>query len=200
MLIRGFRAAEIPEIAAFIARGYDGDSFFHWCVDNDTDQTRIVTEYYQVYLKAEGCICNLAMDDDSAIIGATVWLPHDVDPAIYDEIDQVTEKYERQFRMVADLSHGNEPKNIPFYQLVGVVVDKHYQGQGIGTALMQYQLDKFDAAQVPTYLEASTKFMGAGLYGKFGYRPYGEIMNFENHAYLYPLFREVPHVQSETRL
>jgi GNAT superfamily N-acetyltransferase len=180
VLIRGFRAAEIPEIAEFIARGYDSDAFFHWCVDNDPDQTRIVTEYYQVYLRAEGCICNLAVDDDGAIIGATVWLPHDVDPAIYDEIYLVTEMYERQF------------SNMPFYQLVGVVVDKHNQGQGIGTALMQYQFDKFDSQKVPTYLEASTEFTGGGLYGKFGYAPYGEIMSFEDHAYLYPLFREVP--------
>jgi GNAT superfamily N-acetyltransferase len=74
---------------------------------------------------------------------------------------------------------------------VGFVVDKQQRKRGIGSAMLDAHLEVMDGQKIPTYLEASTPFNGGGIYGKFGYKLYGELMVFAPNAVLYPLFREV---------
>ena len=102
--IRPIKPAEIDYIANFISTGYYDDDFFIWSVPNDADRHKVVADYYKIYLSAVGCIAHIAESPDS-IIGASVWLPHDVDVSMYDEIDRVTGKYCPQFRAVSDRSH-----------------------------------------------------------------------------------------------
>jgi len=192
LIIREIQKDEIDSVATFIAQGYANDPFFHWCVSNDSNQLNIVSEYYKVYLNAQGAQTQVAYNDNQ-LVGASVWLPHDVDASIYDDINQVVQAYKDNFQEVADRSHSNEPTNTPFYQLVGIVTDKKYRGQGIGKQLLSYQLNKLDALNIPTYLEASTIFNDQSIYAKFNYQPYGDIMTFAKNAILYPLYREVPH-------
>jgi len=180
---------EINQIANFISTGYYNDIFFKWVVKSDEDRHKIVTDYYKVYLNAKGCISHVAENSSKKIVGATVWLPHDTDPSVYDEIDKVASIYANNFRAVADKSHENEPNDTPFYQLVAVVVSKELQGLGIGATLLKYQIDRLDKLGIPTYLEASTPYFGKGVYGKFGYKPFGELMVFDENIMLYPLYR-----------
>ena len=187
--IRKMNDSEIEEVARFIAIGYEDDTFFHWCVSHDKNQIQLVSKYYEVYLKAKGSIVNVATLDNQ-LVGASVWLPHDVDASIYDDINEVVLKHRDNFQEVADRSHENEPKNIPFYQLVGVVSDKQYRGCGIGYQLLKHQIDIFDKEGIPTYLEASTPYTNRSVYYKFNYQPYGDNMVFGKDAILYPLYRE----------
>ncbi|MCL1936416.1 MAG: GNAT family N-acetyltransferase [Defluviitaleaceae bacterium] len=188
MNIREIKSNEIEKVSSLISLGYFYDIFFKWCVSEDKDRYEIVKNYYKVYLNAKGCICNIA-EKDGEIVGATVWLPHNVENSIYDDIDIAVGKYARNFRLVAEKSHDNEPKDISFYQLVGFSVDKDLRGSGIGEKLLRYSLDSFDKIKIPTYLEASTPYYGKGVYGKFNYIPFGEIMVFTEEALLYPLYR-----------
>jgi len=174
--IRPIKAEEIKAVAAFIAAGYYDDKFFKWVVSSDLDRHLIITDYYQVYLNATGCVAHVAINSNNELIGATVWLPHDVDAKIYDDINKVAGIYATNFAEVATKSHNNEPTAGPFYQLVAVVVDKKLQGGGIGAALLRYQIDSLDEANIPTYLEASTPYHGGGIYGKFDYQPFGELI------------------------
>ena len=190
--IRSFRTDEIDDIASFIARGYYHDIFFHWVVGKDSDRHKVVTDYYKVYLNAGGCQAYIAETSANEIIGASVWLPHNVDARIYDDIDKATGKYASQFRAVADKSHLSEPPMAPFYQLVAIVVDKNIQKRGLGSALLKHQLDKLDKAGISTYLEASSPYRGSGLYSNFNYVPVGEHMVFAENAFLYPLWRPAP--------
>jgi len=189
-LIRAMKANEIEKVASFISDGYYDDVFFHWVVPDSEHRRRVVTDYYKIYLSAEGCVAHVAEDSEGNLIGATVWLPHDVDADIYDLIDKAAGAYAPRFRAVADKSHESEPKGVPFYQLVGVVVDKSVQGTGVGTKLLKFQLDNLDKLGILTYLEASTPYSGGGLYGKFGYEHYGELLVFTDKAVLYPLWRK----------
>ncbi|MCL2559468.1 MAG: GNAT family N-acetyltransferase [Turicibacter sp.] len=187
--VRPIKLDEIEKIASFIAGGYEEDVFFKWCVNHDDNQHQIVTEYYKIYLGAKGCVAHVAEDETGEVVGATVWLPHDVDESIYDDINKVVAAHADHFQEVADKSHANEPTDTPFYQLVAVVTKKEFQGQGIGGALLKHHLDQLDERGIPTYLEASTPYYGGGVYGKFGYRYFGVLMKFAEGIILYPLYR-----------
>jgi len=193
--LREIDKKEIAQVAALIANGYQDDIFFKWVVPNANDRLSVVTQYYIQYLSAGGCIAHVAENLLGNIVGATVWLPHDVDSSLYDSISKAAGKYACNFEAVADASHDSEPHEIPFYQLVGFVVDKTCRNSGLGAALLKYQLDILDKRGIATYLEASTPYCGKGVYGKFGYQAYGKLLHFTDSAVLYPLFREAqtPH-------
>jgi len=181
---------EVDFIADFISTGYFDDIFFKWVVTPDDVRHAIVSDYYKAYLNAEGAYIYVAEEND-IVVGASVWLPHDVDSSLYDDIDAAVGEFAPHFRAVANMSHESEPKDTAFTQLVGFVVDKSQRGRGIGIAQLKAHLDVMDAKGIPTYLEASTPFHGGGVYGKFGYTLYGELMIFSPTAVLYPLWRPV---------
>jgi len=187
--MRPVRRDEIDKVADFISTGYYHDEFFIWSVKDDDVRHRIVADYYKIYLGAAGCVAYVAENPEMGMIGAAVWLPHDTDASIYEDIDCVTGKYSPQFRAVADRSHNSEPPIGPFYQLVGFVTHHKVRGMGMGAALLKHHLDTLDEKGIPTYLEASTPYFGGGVYGRFGYKPVGELMVFADTAVLYPLWR-----------
>ena len=187
--IRNIKTEEIQEVAEFIAHGYFDDVFFHWVVPNDADRLKIVTDYYVAYLSVVGCVSHIARTDEGELVGATVWLPHDVDASVYEEIDKCAGVYQSNFAEVAEKSHANEPTEWPFYQLVAIVTQKEKQGHGIGGSLLKHQLDQLDEKGIATYLEASTPYDGGGVYGKFGYQFWSELMHFAPGIDLYPLYR-----------
>ena len=190
--ITAFKQENIEQVAAFIATGYENDLFFKWVVPDDDARHGIVTNYYKIYLKAERTMAHVAHDSSGNLVGATVWLHYDAEESIYDDINEAAGIYAKNFQAVADKSHANEPEDEPFYQLVAVVVDKTVQNKGIGAALLDKQIDFCDEWGYDTYLEASTPYIqDKGLYGKFSYQPYGEIMTFVEGVHLYPLRRSV---------
>lgn len=190
LTIRQLKSEEISDVASFIATGYQEDVFFKWVVPSDEDRHSVVNAYYKIYLGAEGAMAYVAEDTNGAMVGASVWLPHDVDTSIYDDIEQVAGSYAPQFQAVANASHDSVPADGPFYELVGFVTRKDLQGQGIGYQLLKAHLDAMDEKGIPTYLEASTPFHERSIYRKFGYDHHGDTIAFENDAaFLYPLYR-----------
>ena len=188
--IRSIKVDEIDEVSELMAAAYYSDIFFKWCVDNDSDRCKIVSDYYKVYLRARGCVVHVAENSNGDIIGASVWLPHDTDASIYEEIEKVVGIANApMFNAVAENSHMSEPPMRSFYQLVGFGVLAELRGAGVGYRLLKYHLDILDELGIPTYLEASTPYYGGGVYGKFGYRPVGELMVFSETAVLHPLWR-----------
>ncbi|MCL2377314.1 MAG: GNAT family N-acetyltransferase [Defluviitaleaceae bacterium] len=187
--IRPMGPEEIDKMASLISMGYYDDIFFKWVVERDEDRHKIVTDYYKVYLNAKGRLAYVAEAPSGEIMGASVWLPHDTEPRVYDDINAAAGIYADRFQAVADWSHLSEPPMTPFYQLVGFATVKEAQGKGVGAAMLKYHLDAMDGLGIPTYLEASTPYHGKGVYAKFGYQPVGELMVFTDTAVLYPLWR-----------
>ncbi|MCL1924252.1 MAG: GNAT family N-acetyltransferase [Defluviitaleaceae bacterium] len=188
-IVRSIKVSEIDEAANLLSKAYYEDIFFKWCVPSDEHRHKIVTDYYKIYLKSKGCVSHVAENSLGTIVGVTVWLPHDAEESIYEEIEKVAGENAPQFASVAEKSHANEPTETPFYQLVGFGVLKEVQGTGVGQSLLKHFLDILDYNGIPTYLEASTPFHGGGVYGKFGYEPFGDLMVFTDTAVLYPLYR-----------
>lgn len=188
--IRPIESHEIGKGAAILACTFYNDIFFKWCVENPNERKEIVTNYYKVYLQSVGCVAHVAIEPDIGIVGASVWLPKETQEGMYDKIKEAVGVWAPRFDEVADRSHKNEPEQGPFYQLVGFGVLEKFQGMGIGYSLLKYHLDILDKKGIPTYLEASSPYSGSGIYGKFGYVPFGEPMVFTQTAVLYPLYRD----------
>ena len=191
LIIRPIKDEEISVVSQLLSTGYFDDEFFIWSVPDDHKRHKIVADYYKEYLRADGCVANVAELPEGGMVGASVWLPHDTDPSVHEKIDKITGVYAPQFNEVGNKSHLSEPPMGPFYQLVGFVVLKDFRGRGIGKALLKYHLDIFDDKGIPTYLEASTPYFGGGAYGGFKYQQVGELMEFVPTAVLYPLWRPV---------
>jgi len=184
------KTQQTQEVANLFAQAYFDDVFFHWCVPDEEARLKVVAEYYKVYLAAQRAVILVAENEFNQILGACVWLPHDVDNGIYPEITKAVGQFAPQFDLVADKSHDNEPKNQAFYQLVGFGVNEKAQGLGIGKSLLKEALNQFDQQNIPTYLEASTVFDEKSIYVKFGYEKYSDWMHFSDRAILYPLYRK----------
>ena len=187
--IRPIAPDETEKVAEFIAGRYFDDTFFHWVVPEPADRIPTVKAYYIEYISCEGSVCHVAETNDGKLIGATVWLPDDLDPAVSERIYKAVGKYAPNYKEISRQSYDSCPPMSPFYELVAVVADKEMQGQGIGGALLKYHLDILDKAGISTYLEASTPYHGKGIYAKFGYQQCGELMHFSDTAILYPLWR-----------
>ena len=191
--IRLAHQAELDSVAKLMAQAYYNDVFFKWCVPPDDIREQTIYNYYKVYLTSQHCFCCVAVDTDNRLFGAMVWLSNETEAWIYEKIEQVVGDYAANFAEVAEKSHANEPKNTPFWQLVGFGTSNEARGLGIGIKLMDFALKAFDTQGIPTYLEASTAYVeGKGVYGKFGYRFFSDLMCFdEGRVKLYPLWRGV---------
>lgn len=187
--VRPIRADEIETVADFISRGYYDDIYFHWVVGKEEDRHQVVKDYYIIYLGAKGSVGHVAETSDGVLVGASVWLPHDLDPSVSEKVYEAAGVYAKNFKQVSAKSYDSCPPMEPFYELVAVVTDKKMQGKGIGGALLKYHLDILDEAGISTYLEASTPYHGDGVYAKFGYQQTGELLVFADTAVLYPLWR-----------
>ena len=69
------------------------------------------------------------------------------------------------FRKAADLHH---PKDRPHFYLMTIGVDPKFQGQGLGSALLEATLAKIDAKGLPSYLESSSP-KNVPLYQRHGF-------------------------------
>ena len=188
--IRTKRENEVEKIADFISRGYYDDIYFHWVVDDPADRHEIVKAYYIEYAGATGAVVHVAETDKGEMVGASVWLPHDLDQSVSKRVYEKAGKYAPQFKEVGKKSVAScPPIDEPYFELVAVVTAKHMRGKGVGAALLKYHLDILDEQNIPTYLEASTPYHGDGLYAKFGYQQCGELLVFTDTAVLYPLWR-----------
>lgn len=76
----------------------------------------------------------------------------------------------------------------PHYYLAVVGVEPAWQGQGLGSALMQPALQRCDAEGVGAYLEASTR-MSRALYERHGFSVIDEVRLPEGPP-LWPMWRE----------
>jgi ribosomal protein S18 acetylase RimI-like enzyme len=90
------------------------------------------------------------------------------------------------FRKSADKHH---PKDKPHFYLMTIGVDPRFQGQGLGSALLEATLAKIDAKGLPTYLESSNE-KNVPLYKRHGYVVTSEFRPTPDAPPLWGMWRE----------
>ncbi len=89
------------------------------------------------------------------------------------------------FRKAADAHH---PKKRHFY-LMTIGVDPRFQGQGLGSALLDANLAMIDAKGLPSYLESSNE-KNVPLYKRHGYEVINEFRPTPDAPPLWGMWRE----------
>ncbi len=90
------------------------------------------------------------------------------------------------FRKAADKHH---PKTKPHFYLMTIGVDPRFQGQGLGSALLDANLAMIDAKGLPTYLESSNE-KNVPLYKRHGYEVVNEFRPAPDGPMLWGMWRE----------
>lgn len=90
------------------------------------------------------------------------------------------------FRKAADKHH---PKDKPHFYLMTIGVDPRFQGQGLGSAILDATLAAIDAKGLPTYLESSNE-KNVPLYKRHGYVVTSEFRPAPDAPPLWGMWRE----------
>ncbi len=90
------------------------------------------------------------------------------------------------FRKSADKHH---PKDKPHFYLMTIGVDPRFQGQGLGSAILDATLASIDAKGLPTYLESSNE-KNVPLYKRHGYVVTSEFRPAADAPPLWGMWRE----------
>ncbi len=125
---------------------------------------------------------------------AAMWLPPGVDPDT-ERLEELAEQHARKDRFndmmrvfeQMDAFHPIEP--CWYLPLIGV--DPAYQGQGYGSALLRYALDRCDREGIPAYVESSNS-RTVSLYERHGFEIIGAIQEGTSPT-LVPMLRRPRH-------
>jgi ribosomal protein S18 acetylase RimI-like enzyme len=90
------------------------------------------------------------------------------------------------FRKAADKHH---PKTKPHFYLMTIGVEPKFQGQGLGSALLEANLAAIDTKGLPTYLESSNE-KNVPLYRRHGYQVINEFRPVSDGPPLWGMWRE----------
>ncbi|HTH36801.1 MAG TPA: GNAT family N-acetyltransferase [Pyrinomonadaceae bacterium] len=175
---KAVRVAEKMDIAAAIQvvrMSFATDPIARWVYPD-------ITEYMTIFPDFINGMAGRSFEHGTAYIsagsaGAALWLPpgvssneevlgdlveNTVSPAIRKDLNSFMEQ------MAA--FHPTEPH----WYLPMIAVDPYRFGQGIGTSLMRYALEKCDEQELPAYLESSNP-RNITLYQRFGFEIVGLI-------------------------
>lgn len=89
------------------------------------------------------------------------------------------------FRKAADAHH---PKSVPHFYLMTIGVDPQFQGQGLGSAMLQATLASIDQQKLPAYLESSSP-KNVPLYKRHGFEVTSEFKLREDGPPMWGMWR-----------
>lgn len=182
--VRRATEADIPAMAAVLARAFARDPYVSWLTGDAPERNlRMRMGWTGILRHAAAGLRETWTTDDVA--GVAIWVPPGrgassfVDslrmvPALarltgwrrLREVSAATELLEQRRRTHAPAPH---------WYLSALGVDPEHQRQGIGTALLQLVLDRADADAAPAYLETATAH-NVLLYERHGFDVVEELI------------------------
>jgi ribosomal protein S18 acetylase RimI-like enzyme len=169
--------ADIPDLAAVLARAFARDPFYLYLAGDAPERTQRMRDGWAGILRfGSAHLSHTYTTDDLA--GVALWLPPGHrGPGLLDSLRQMPALARlagwRRLRMVGDAvaeleQHRHRHMGKPHFYLSAIGVDPGHQGQGIGSALMLPVLDRCDREGVPAYLETAVA-RNVLLYERLGF-------------------------------
>jgi ribosomal protein S18 acetylase RimI-like enzyme len=180
--VRPFRRADLPATVAALARAFDDDPVMTWIFPDEQMRRRRLPPFFAstlrgVSLHQDG---TEVVTDGTAVLGCAIWMaPGSWRPPLRRQLAALPATIIRLGSRlpVASATYGAmmrlHPER-PHWYLSGIGTDPPAQGSGVGSALMQTQMARCDAAGEAAYLESS-KERNVPFYERHGFRVTGEL-------------------------
>jgi GNAT superfamily N-acetyltransferase len=180
---RTVRKATPTDRAALVSAlsgAFFGDPVFRWCFPDDRRRSELLPGFFDVAVDV------FAGHDDTwgagnPVRGAALWSPRGVTPISDRDSELLAQRItelagpdaDRLFEVVA-LLDDNHPHHSEHDYLWLLAVQPAWQGQGLGSAMLQARLARSDEDGVPAYLEATAP-ANRRLYEQHGFQVIGEF-------------------------
>ncbi len=182
--VRRATGAEIPSMAAVLARAFARDPFFSWLAGDAPERNlRMRMGWAGILRHASAGLRETWTTDDVA--GVAVWLPPGPGASSFlDSLRMVPAlarltgwRRLREASAATELLEQRRRTHVPaaHWYLSAVGVDPDRQHQGIGSALLRVVLDRADADGTPAYLETATA-RNVLLYERHGFEVVEELI------------------------
>jgi len=153
-------AGDAALVTAVVADAFRDDPLWSWAMRRDDGATEHHDGLWSVFV--EGALrypCTWIADDAAAV---AVWIPPggtemsdeqevELERRAYEALGARADMYFELFERFAE----HHPHDEPHYYLSLLATDSRARGRGIGMGLLRANLETYDAAGIPTYLESS---------------------------------------------
>lgn len=193
-VVRKATAADVPQLAAALARAFDGDPPMRWFLSDADTRVERAQRLFDVMLRR----VHLARDycyTTADVVGGALWVP----PGTWrlGVVDQVAllpgmlrvfgRGLGRAQRGLTVMESGHPAA--PHYYLDSLGVEPRWQGRGLGSALMSPVLERCDAERMPAYLNAGSA-RSRDLYLRHGFHVTEEFRLPDDGPPLWRMWRE----------
>jgi len=165
-------------MAASLARAFADDPVSNWMLPRARRHTRMIA-MFTLMLRSQVSFAETYSTPDG--VGAAVWAPPGRWRLDLEAIAASVQGYASIFGPnlaraieVHTTLEDNHPTDPPHWYLAGLGTHPDWQGNGIGTALMQPILARSDVEGLPAFLECS-KERNIAYYRRVGFEVTGEI-------------------------
>lgn len=185
VVVRPATPADIPEMAATLARAFARDSFFAYLAGDAPERNQRMRDGWVGILRhtSDNLSTTYTTDDRT---GVALWHPPGYHGASFIGSLRLLPSVVRlagsvrRLREVSRVVGALEKRRQrhapePHFYLSALGVDPDRQGEGIGTALVQPVLDRADAAETIAYLETATA-RNVLLYERMGFAVIEELI------------------------
>jgi ribosomal protein S18 acetylase RimI-like enzyme len=190
--IRTASIHDLARIALALARAFQDDPVFRWCLPDRDRRREVLPGVFTVFAGAYQRHGHAYRTADGT--GAALWVPPGVAPVDDDEADAFGAALEEvlgpdaaRTLTVSELLDENHPHD-PVWYLNFMGVEPTGQGRGIGSALLEHVLVDADRNGEPAYLDA-TSMHNRRLYERHGFVTTREL-RLPDGPPMWPMWRE----------
>jgi GNAT superfamily N-acetyltransferase len=184
------RLDDVGDVTGTLAEGFLGGDLASWLIPDRATRRSVYAEYFMMF--AEFFLQHGQVDASEDLDAVALWWPVgdklELDIPDYDDrLAKITGGAVGRFILLDMAMHTHHPQYRPHYYLAFLAVQPDRQGEGMGTALLRYRLERLDQQGAPAYVEA-TGIRNKALYERFGFRLRYPI-EIPDGPELYPMWR-----------
>ncbi|MGV9280729.1 GNAT family N-acetyltransferase [Streptomyces sp. NPDC003730] len=202
VVIRAAGAGDRESVVRLLDQAFQDDPVSSWVFPGEEYRRRTHHRLMAAFTDAVFADGRIDVTEDGA--ACALWLPvpagepvgsepedgaeasaEDVPARVREAVDPGNERVE----LIARLTNGIHPTGRAHAYLWMIGVTPERQGEGLGTALIESELDRCDREGLPAYLEASSA-RGKALYERLGFEFTGRALDLPGGPRMWPMWRE----------
>ena len=181
--VRRATRADVPSLAAVLARAFAGDPFFGWLAGDAPERSQRMRDGWSGLLRFGSADLSETWTTDD-LAGAAIWIPPGRKASSLTDSLRLAPAFARMttWRRLRIASaavetlerHRRRHAPRPHFYLAALGVEPARQGEGVGSALLRPALDAADATKAEAYLETATA-RNVLLYERHGFDVVDEL-------------------------